>query len=218
MNSNYLCIIDGEYKIYKTREDIGTVGGSNGDKMVELVEFYRQNLAQIGCDEAFNLVHSRDGRELFAFMLKAFGVISGESDEVADKALEEFSSVMNASGLYDRISHYTVNSSLVESPSYIAFVVADFDPDNDRAFARLEEAQFKLTNLASVAASSGAALATLSMTSFNFTQTLTTPAHPQKRFIIVGWPVIYHCIKNELVTLLYNKPSVFIVVVIIIQL
>lgn len=223
MNTNYLCIIDGDYKIYKTREEVpppaaaakaavSDSGKNNDEKILELVEFYRQNLSQIGSDENFELVHSKDGAELFAHMLQAFGVMNGEAststastlvpNETADKALSEFSTTMAASGLFDRVSHFTVNSTLVESPSYIAFIVADFDSDHDRVFARLEDAQFKLTNLASLASSpaTAATLATLSFASFNFTQSLAAVGSAaQKRFIIVGWPVVYYCIKNELV-------------------
>lgn len=213
MISNYLCIIDGNYKIYKTRADVanGEASGEDdgGQKMLDLVEFYRQSLTQAGSEETFNEVNSKDGSELFEHMLQAFGVASGAggqttlSSDMADKALSEFSTVMSSSGLFERVSHYTVNSSLAETPSYIAFVVADFDPDHDRAFARLEDAQFKLTNLSTLAASSGAALATVSFNSLHFTHTLAASAsgaHPQKRFLIIGWPVLYYCIKNELVS------------------
>lgn len=226
MNTNYLCIIDGDYKIYKTREEIQAVGnGSSGEsssnnssKVIELIEFYRKSLSQIQSDETFELVQSKDGAELFGNMLKTYGVTGGGDslpNEVSDKALGEFLSVMTASGLFDRVSHFTVNqattTTLAESPSYVAFVVADFDSDHDRAFARLEDAQFKLTNLATIASStSSTALASLSFASFNFTPSYlamlaNSNSQPQKRFIIVGWPVIYYCIKNELVLYFFLK-------------
>lgn len=217
MDSNYLCIIDGDYKVYKTAtRDVSVDGSSssNSNKIVHLVETYQENLNRINSDESFTLVQSKDGNELFANMLKSFGISSpsieqGESSSssaMAEKILSEFSSATTTSGLFDRISHYTVNSTLAESPSYIAFIVADFDADHDPVFARLEDVQFKLTNLASAVASSSAAaaLASLSVSSFNFAQTIAncsqlSATRQQKRFLILGWPIVYHCIKAELV-------------------
>ena len=216
MDSNYLCIIDGDYKVYKTAtRDVSVDGSSsNSNKIIHLVETYQENLNRINSDESFTLVQSKDGNELFANMLKSFGISSpsieqGESSSnsaMAEKILSEFASATTTSGLFDRISHYTVNSTLAESPSYIAFIVADFDSDHDPVFARLEDVQFKLTNLASAVASSSAAaaLASLSVSSFNFAQTIAncsqlSATRQQKRFLILGWPIVYHCIKAELV-------------------
>jgi hypothetical protein len=117
---------------------------------------------------------------------------------MAEKILSEFLSATTKSGLFDRISHYT--TTLAESPSYI------FDADHVSVFARLEDVQFKLTNLASAVASStaAAALASLSVSSFSFAQTITncsqlSATRQQKRFLILEWPIVYHCIKAELV-------------------
>lgn len=213
MDSNYLCIIDGDYKVYKTAtRDADGSSSNSSNKIVHLVETYQENLNRINSDESFTLVQSKDGNELFANMLKSFGISSpsieqGESNSaMAEKILSEFASATTTSGLFDRISHYTVNSTLAESPSYIAFIVADFDSDHDPVFARLEDVQFKLTNLASAVASSSAAaaLASLSVSSFNFAQTIAncsqlSATRQQKRFLILGWPIVYHCIKAELV-------------------
>ena len=86
---------------------------------------------------------------------------------MTEKILSEFLSATTKSGLFDSISHYT--TTLAESPSYI------FDADHVSVFARLEDVQFKLTNLASAVASStaAAALASLSVSSFSFAQTIT---------------------------------------------
>lgn len=68
MDSNFICVIDGDYKIYKTAKDANfeSTGGFGSNKILELIEFYRQNLAQIGSEETFTLVQSANGGiELF---------------------------------------------------------------------------------------------------------------------------------------------------------
>lgn len=218
---NHLCVIDGDYKIYKNKDMPAPLAmpSPNSNKLDDLVEYYRQNLKNIGCDETFALIHSKDGSELYNQLLHSFiglatNTMSGQEMDKTILNLSEYLSTTSRQAnqqqqqQFQRTSHFNLNSAPShlslhqlshQNSSYIAFVISDFDT-NDRVFTRLEEAQFKLTNLSNL---NTTALSTVSSTSsFNLTLANNNNANSSqqpRRFMIFGWPVIYFCIKNELV-------------------
>jgi hypothetical protein len=239
MSGNHLCVIEGDYKIYKkdmmpppaTATSTSTVTAttatplSTRHKIDELIEYYKLNLSNSGQNEKFKVVHSKDGSELYTQLLASFGLssmsttINSEID--MDKTITTLGEYLNNRTLtqFQRTSHINLNNNnnnnannntcssvSNENANYICFVISDFDT-NERVFARLEEAQFKLTNFNNMNPNATAlSTTTTSCSSFNnFTLMNGTSSNSssspsqQCRFMIFGWPIVYFCIKNEMV-------------------
>ncbi|CAF0879713.1 unnamed protein product [Brachionus calyciflorus] len=207
---NHLCVINGDYKILKKElKNDGNDNPQNGmDKLNELIEFYKINLQQQGQDECFQLIHSRDGNELYTSLLNSFGLNSIATNDL-DKTisnLNEILSLNSAPGAqqYQRLAIQHLNNNNNNSSSYICFIISDFD-QSDSIFLKLEETQLKLTNFINSINGAQAANLTsntssahlLSTSNMSILQANQSSSH-QKRFMIFGWPVLYYCIKNDL--------------------
>lgn len=236
MHLNHLCVLDGDYKILKKDFDIENTKSSkqtphcvsNGlDKLNELIEFYKINLQQQGQDECFQLIHSKDGSELYSNLLNSFGLLSMAIPSSNSTMLCSFSSSsLNLTADLDKTinnlneylsfnskqslsaltgsnatrlttsNHFNNNNN----SNYICFIICDFD-QTDQIFIKLEETQQKLTSLLSALALNNSSIQSQLSTSSASNLSILQAALPsqQKRFLIFGWPVLYYCIKNDLV-------------------
>lgn len=179
---NQICIIDGKFMIVEA-DDAKEI---NFKKLLELVEHYRlklkNNLIQLPPESAtnsnqFQLTESLNGSEVYQSLLHSLGI----SD--IDSQLQGASETPGAAGPKSSVAIRSLSD-------YVCFIIADFDQE-DSTFLKLEEIQSKLGNLFNT-------LSQASTTSSANLHQAATMAE-QKRFIIYGWPILYHCIENNLV-------------------
>lgn len=204
---NHLCVINGDYKILKkdlqSETSLGEKVQNGIDKLNELIEFYKINLQQQGHDECFQLLHSKDGSELFGNLFASFGLSSAvtNSETLLNEILENFGT---GTQQYQRLAIQHFNNNNNNSSCYICFIISDFD-QSDSNFLKLEDVQLKLTNFVNSNSQNQSAITSntssahlLSTSNMSVVQT-TQSNGQQKRFMIFGWPVLYYCIKNDLV-------------------
>lgn len=214
---NHLCVLSGDYKILKkdlqNEKSLGEKVQNGIDKLNELIEFYKINLQQQGHDECFELIHSRDGSELYGSLVVNFGLDSAieHSETTMDNINEILGNFGSSTHQYQRLAIHHFNNNNNNSSSYICFIVSDFD-QSDSSFLHLEDMQLKLTNFVNsinntqnqsglTCNSSNAH----SMSSKNLSIKQTNQSNSQqKRFMIFGWPVLYYCIKNDLVRTIFS--------------
>lgn len=213
---NHLCVLNGDYKILKkdlqNEKSLGEKVQNGIDKLNELIEFYKINLQQQGHDECFQLIHSKDGSELYGNLVTSFGL--GAAIANSETTLNNINEILGNFGSgaqqYQRLAIQHFNNNNNNSSCYICFIVSDFD-QSDSSFVQLEDVQLKLTNFVNsinnsqnqsgvTSNSSNANL--MSNTNTSIIQTNQSNGQ-QKRFMIFGWPVLYYCIKNDLVRFLF---------------
>ncbi|RNA42970.1 hypothetical protein BpHYR1_011384 [Brachionus plicatilis] len=214
---NHLCVLNGDYKILKkdlqNETSLGEKVQNGIDKLNELIEFYKINLQQQGHDECFQLVHSNDGSELFGNLFSSFGLTSvGTDSETNLNNLNEIlSSFGSGAQQYQRLAIQHFNNNNNNSSCYICFIISDFD-QTDPNFLKLEDIQLKLTNFVnsinnsqnqSSITSNASSVHLLSTSNMSLIHNNQSNGQ-QKRFMIYGWPVLYYCIKNDLVSVTLN--------------
>lgn len=85
---------------------------------------------------------------------------------------------------------YTNNGS-----NFVCFLVSDFD-QSDCVFLKLEESQAKLSSIFNSLNQSN----TLTNSTLTASNQSASQAPFNKRFLIFGWPVVYHCLQNQMVS------------------
>lgn len=179
---NQLCVIEGDYRI-KSDLSIGASGKTSQNHKQSSQKYNNQRINELidnyklirNSDNSFQLIHSKDGSELYSNLLSSFGINNSD----LDRTLTQRST-----------NNSTLNYS--NTNSYICFLINDFDQDDD-VFLKLEETQLKLSNLMNSLNQSALT------TTINTTITGSSSIQ-QKRFIIYGWPVLYYCLRNQLVS------------------
>lgn len=193
-------IIDGKYMIV----EVDYVKEKNYEKLRELIAHYKlklkSNLIQSQLDEpndqqqatttgaSLEIVESKDGADVYAPMLKMMGVSMADLEATVQQNHMAAAASTNETALSAQQQQQPANSaqpravSLFKNGHFVCFLIYDFDQD-DRVFAKLEDVQSRFSSyLANMAAS----------------HQLNTVTAVQRRIIIYGWPILYHCIENNL--------------------
>ncbi len=179
---NQLCVIDGQYIIKDVDPDF------SNDKLTTLIETYQlqlKNSPSSGSND-FVLLHSKDGSELCTNLLQSLGAY-------------DFDSTLNATITNNdksiNVCQRITNTGL---SNFVCFLVSDFD-QNDCVFLKLEETQAKLSSIFNSLNNT----ASTTLTNNTVVQNTTTVSNGQvsfnKRFLIFGWPVVNHCLQNNIV-------------------
>jgi hypothetical protein len=216
-NMNHLCIIEGEYQVSKrTLSELRaqlkldpSLSAASCSRIEEFIDMYKQNLADQDA-RSLSVVYSKDGSELLTYLLNNYGLASLLTEQNANdasssaKTIHHFNTVSNlAAGESTANIHSSASSNNNSSAHFICFIINDFE-QSDQIFLKLEEIQLKinnLLNLKSTASSSSSSSGGQGLAATTSTSALVSNQAPHKRFIIFGWPVLFHCIKNEIVSL-----------------
>ena len=190
-SSNQLCIIDGDYDVAYS-DDLDANKSPNKlakDKLDKLIESYmaKLNLKNENQIYSFSLLHSKDGSELYLNFLQSFGLNTSDLDN-------------NVGGDVKTTQLQRTNNSHNNSSSFICFLISDFD-QNDKVFIKLEEIQLKLANILnslSLQPANNNGNDTMANSALANARALSSQ---KKQFMIFGWPVVYYCLENNLVSL-----------------
>ena len=96
---------------------------------------------------------------------------------------------------------FTTSNS--NASNFVCFLISDFD-QNDSVFLKLEETQAKLSSIFnSLNNSSSTTLTNNTIIANNNNNTISTVNNFNRRFLIFGWPVLNHCLQNNIVSILF---------------
>lgn len=192
---NQLCVIEGDYKIEGTQnavESSPSESMSGSEKLNEIIEGYKLKVKnnQIGSDASqsnssngeFVLLHSKDGSELCTSLLQSLGAYDFDTTLINTTTNNENKSV-------NLTQRFTNNGS-----NFICFLISDFD-QNDCVFLKLEETQAKLSSIFNSLNNSTSTTLTNNTITNN---TSSSSVNFNKRFLIFGWPVLNHCLENNM--------------------
>jgi hypothetical protein len=190
-SSNQLCIIDGDYDVAYSDDSEANKSTNKlaKDKLDKLIESYmaKLNLNNENQIYSFSLLHSKDGSELYLNFLQSFGLNTSDLDN-------------NVGGDVKTTQLQRTNNSHNNSSSFICFLISDFD-QNDKVFIKLEEIQLKLANILnslSLQPANNNGNDTMASSALANARALSSQ---KKQFMIFGWPVVYYCLENNLVSL-----------------
>ena len=190
-SSNQLCIIDGDYDVAYSDDSEANKSTNKlaKDKLDKLIESYmaKLNLNNENQIYSFSLLHSKDGSELYLNFLQSFGLNTSDLDN-------------NVGGDIKTTQLQRTNNSHNNSSSFICFLISDFD-QNDKVFIKLEEIQLKLANILnslSLQPANNNGNDTMASSALANARALSSQ---KKQFMIFGWPVVYYCLENNLVSL-----------------
>jgi hypothetical protein len=212
-NTNQLCIIEGDYQITKRnlsdlrelilkKSDAKNLIPNNKNQISEFIDLYMSNLSDHD-SKPLNVIYSKDGAEVLNHLLNNYGLaslveaataITARTDQKTTATIHHFNTTSNLAA-----SSSSIHNSSSSSAHFICFIINDFD-QNDQIFLKLEEIQLKinnLLNLKSTTSTNNNLAANVSTTSLISHHQAAHNNH--KRFIIFGWPVLYHCLRNEIV-------------------
>ena len=161
------------------------------EKLNDLLDSYKQKIksnSSTTLDE-FVVMYSKDGSEICSSLMQS---LSSDFDTTLVN-----STVIETKSM-TQIQRIPINNS---GSNFVCFIISDFD-QNDPIYLKLEETQAKLSPIFSSLNSSVAS------STVNNNSTLTSMNiscnNLNKRFLIFGWPVLQHCIENNLVLLYLN--------------
>ena len=226
-NTNHLCVIESGVEFQLTKKNLADLctllisrqlkpdqSSSGGRKRIieEFLNCYTLSLAETEA-RPLHVVYSKDGSELLNSLLSSYGLTSLVNDMDNSKLQKTIHHFATTSNIHSSAANLAAEAetvvgggggggggscSLANLSNFICFLISDFD-QNDSVFIKLEEIQLKINNLLSLKSLGGGGGGGGS--SHASTSDLASATLPQKRFIIFGWPVLYHCIKNEIVNL-----------------
>jgi len=183
---NKICIIEGDYRL----------SAPSNCSLAELIDAYKRSevMAKQQLQHGDLVVlRSKDGSELCANLMQS----------LTSAACCDFdATLVNVTHNATIMQH--ANESKAKGPassSFVCFLVADFDAD-DCVFVKLEETQSKLASIFSSLMSQCNATVTNNSTVINATlvnQAMSSGGGLSKRFMIFGWPILKHCVENNLV-------------------
>lgn len=198
---NQLCVIEGDYKIdtennievSKNNKSPSKTLVSNNEKLNTLIESYNLKIKnnQIGTEKHpsndFVILHSKDGSELCSSLLQSLGAYDFDTTLINSTVTNDKSLNIN--------QRYTSSGG----SNFVCFLVSDFD-QNDCVFLKLEETQSKLSSIFNSLNNSASTTITNNTITNNNSHNNTTTSSPNfnKRFLIFGWPVLNHCLENNM--------------------
>jgi hypothetical protein len=210
---NHLCIIEGEYQVsrravadLKAHLKLNASGHdpAASSRVEELINIYKQSISDQDA-RALSVVYSKDGSELLSHLLNTHGLgnlltelnATSSTAESLAKTIHHFTTTSNLASSGDSVVN--IHTSISSNVNFICFIINDFD-QYDQVFIKLEEIQLKINNLLSLK-SDTASSATTSTSAL-----AVNNQQPHKRFIIFGWPVLHHCLLNQIV----NSKNLFL--------
>lgn len=183
-----LCVIEGDYRIIQLKSlKKHDSGLSPLGKINELIDLYKaklineQDSASLIAND-YSIIHSKDGSEICSNLIQNLSATYDFDATLINSTV--INNSINNSAIEPKSQRLTSTSS-----SFVCFVINDFD-QNDNVFLKLEETQSKICSV----------LNALNNTTMGSVNTTVINMNLTKRFMIFGWPVLNHCLENNLVS------------------